>query len=950
MVTGKTREWFSRKLGRSSHHDPLAPDPGPQQENNSQRDSSNEPEARSGTTSSRHCKLVFNQTPISQVTDPAPTAQDDVDGNVERGDAEARSDPWSVSYRDAISSLTEEERKIVQKYTNLKELFDNVEEISYKHGDSLFQRGLEKLQKPLQVVKNAIDLADPLLSLDPTAKAASGAVKSVVTLAVCICGARSQFSQQIVEMLENIPIIDQCDTLGQSLNSSRVIREALATVYKDMIKFYITAIRIFESRAGVLVEQYHQKMSPIINDFNRHARQLKFQIDTVVATLVRDIKTMVLDEKVEKLLDSGKTKARSEFHSEMRRIRTDEACRWIARTFSTWYDTPTQQQMIILGDMGCGKTVTIAYVIDELLRQRDFHIPKPLLCFHYCKDGETGKATFIYSSLILQLLSQQEGLKIEFKKWYDETKILGGIDLTSSFEKLGGLFSTSIEALGRPLFVVLDGLDECDYNSRIDLLTFFNNLLERAPHFKICFSSRFQKETEDLLKVALKARVPTKVERDAIIVQHTVDTKLRRLEPDARKLVVEELNELAKGSAIWVRLSVDLIQRRKISAPGPLRRFIRNEISHTALPTLYDKLITQASQSDPDNKRIIINALQILAVAKRPLSLTELSWAVAIADLPEESRKLQDLHEVQFVHQSLKELVLQIPPSDWSRSPEISKPSKAEVRKRRDQLEANLLRLCVRYLLLDEFGSEEYYNAFCSDCYWEYSPEKRQEIESKFGEFFDYASCLLPHHLKQSAAECVPSIPDIVELTKAKSDRVKIWPNKWMRSQYRIVWLYKFMPLLDSLSLMAIYGSTEVLQNLLQTCDIKGLKCEAESAEMATRTLLEHGDLPSTKLLFRYCTPENAPYILGTFWWVLGLVGITKEKEGAEKAVGLFDLSMGPAITTIAQGKRTTELVRTAIAFDCQEYVEIIFDAVAHYPFIRQDLLCDTQRSGKLPS
>lgn len=64
--------------------------------------------------------------------------------------------------------------------------------------------------------------------------------------------------------------------------------------------------------------------------------------------------------------------------------------------------------------MGSGKTVAIAYLVDELNRRDEHQLPRPKVCYYYCRDDDTGQAINILSTLILALLKQLSGLKRTF--------------------------------------------------------------------------------------------------------------------------------------------------------------------------------------------------------------------------------------------------------------------------------------------------------------------------------------------------------------------------------------------------------------------------------------------------------------------------------------------------------------------------------------------------------
>ena len=88
-------------------------------------------------------------------------------------------DIWSSAYREAVGKLDEDKRKMILEGGRVDQLFKALSDSDAESAEnSLFRRGLKKLHKPLESVKLAVDLAEPLLGLEPAVATASGAVKS----------------------------------------------------------------------------------------------------------------------------------------------------------------------------------------------------------------------------------------------------------------------------------------------------------------------------------------------------------------------------------------------------------------------------------------------------------------------------------------------------------------------------------------------------------------------------------------------------------------------------------------------------------------------------------------------------------------------------------------------------------------------------------------------------
>lgn len=176
---------------------------------------------------------------------------------------------------------------------------------------------------------------------------------------------------------------------------------------------------------------------------------------------------------------------------------------------------------------------------------------------------------------------------------------------------------------------------------------------------------------------------------------------------------------------------VELLQSLAIEAYDSTEDFLTMLQSPRQLSELCYKLFISSVKDERDNRFTASVALEVLAVACRPLGIDELGWAVAIIRKgitstvetlrrSVDSKRLItligcffarfDLHDRQklqlrLVHQSLRQLVIQKSPQDW---PDLSscnhsaETTQDSLESREMQLHEALLRGCVRYLLLGE--------------------------------------------------------------------------------------------------------------------------------------------------------------------------------------------------------------------------------------------------------
>ncbi|ODM18824.1 hypothetical protein SI65_05441 [Aspergillus cristatus] len=142
------------------------------------------------------------------------------------------------------------------------------------------------------------------------------------------------------------------------------------------------------------------------------------------------------------------------------------------------------------------------------------------------------------------------------------------------------------------------------------------------------------------------------------------------------------------------------------------------------LHKLYVTLFPRCISNDSENKELASTALKVLAITRRPLSILELAWAVALgtakhvttidalAKLVDHRRVMDLIHpfiawvdfsdlkkrQVLLTHQSVKEFIIKERTSKLC----LQSPALAETDQRLESLEAFILDICVRYLLLGD--------------------------------------------------------------------------------------------------------------------------------------------------------------------------------------------------------------------------------------------------------
>ncbi|PVH67620.1 hypothetical protein DL98DRAFT_443182 [Cadophora sp. DSE1049] len=672
----------------------------------------------------------------------------------------------------------------------------------------------------------------------------------------------------------------------------------------------------------------------------------------------------------------------SKYHTDLQNLRADEACEFLLSDakFISWYSASDSQGLVILGDMGCGKSVAMAFLVDEPRIRNEYQLPQPRICYHYCRDDETGKADYIFSALILSLLEQFSGLKMIFFEWYKQARASGNFDPATDVKRLEAFLQKTLETLDRPLFIVIDGLDECDRASQDSLLDSLKNLLQKTPRLKILLSSRPQDDILERLHEIAKINLSSDDRRDRVIVEKTVERKLSNLSRDVRALVIETLSRLAQGSAIWTKMIVELIEVRRIRALDPMRTFLDRMPLPAKLSELYVSLFSRCSANDPENRKLVTTALEVLAITRRPLSILELAWAVALGTDQEgvtsvaALAKLVDHHrvmsliqpfvahvnvgdvkkrQVKLVHQSVKEFIIRDMPSNRPdlQDPAISRTTyQGLIHQRTGSLEAGLLDICIKYLLLDDFGrtdlfSEEQvaieelpqefdlfsndeestdYDPHCTWETWEENMIRYDPTDRGFGELFIYASCHWIEHYGAIVAEHHPNLESIENLCQAGSTRLQNWIKQNCRPQCIIQPRFLFdSGLYDPLSITSLYGSDAMLRDMLESSKFDKSKFLPNPAMGAADQILQWGELSRLRILF--LSSSVGPQLWNLEFFRLVMKQWSSPETHYQNWDVVFDL-IDDVLDILVEERWGNELLCIAASYGCMPIIRRLMD------------------------
>ncbi|KAJ8127927.1 hypothetical protein O1611_g5708 [Lasiodiplodia mahajangana] len=514
-----------------------------------------------------------------------------------------------------------------------------------------------------------------------------------------------------------------------------------------------------------------------------------------------DIYDRIDDDNIEKCLRALQVSISASDRAPQRRELPKDfdsnTCSWVDKQVDEFCDAEnTSRALIFRGSPGCGKSVLSRYIMDHL-EKRDTKI----VHFVFKDDSwETSHAESAIRSLIRQMLFKDRRLYRHLQN-YEENRSGN----SWPFEYLMRVFRDMISnGRSRSLIIVLDALNECEDQSRRELLDGLASSRLLAGHFIItsqdvpemmdAFPESVPIELDNLkdVKHAVEIFIDHKVEQfmDGLNSKATARSKKpvnRRPYEELRGQVSSKLKGDAGHMFLWVQLVIERLRGIKNSAPDNIRAEL-DALPPNLIP-VYEKIFEQVVKESPAD---VIRTLPWVLYAKRPLVVEELRDALAIQDckkgrnegrsfegcrsdvVEDDLRKTfgslvvvdEQTREIRLFHQTLRRALLG-----------ISKPQSKALRRlcvSAKEAHTTIAVACLEYLTLEEFEAES------ADQWIDFKNREHSELDGQSTwqrfedlEFLEYAARTWPYHVQQAGEgnekilerfDALASLPNNMEL------------------------------------------------------------------------------------------------------------------------------------------------------------------------------------------
>ncbi|RKL38038.1 hypothetical protein BFJ72_g7500 [Fusarium proliferatum] len=413
-------------------------------------------------------------------------------------------------------------------------------------------------------------------------------------------------------------------------NSSEVV-----SMHKDLAAQHTKVLSCGETCHKFLSHTLSRKSLDLLEQIQPSLIELKDRI--------RDLLVRIDESERRETLEGISSIMFRSHHDEISGKRTDGTCEWILKKekFIKWEESKSCVT-ILYGSPGAGKTFIISRVIDYFLAKAK---KGEALAFFYCKRDEENRRNpkDILSSILRQLSTpmtedEAQRIHIAIKDLPNRLALKGTTINVSTCENV---IRTLVEDYPKTT-IILDALDECDRDTREELMTVLNNLTNASSKLRLFISSRHD---EDILRhfrvVPIIEMQATDNEEDiACFVEHKLfqDSRWSDISVEIQDEVKTVFHEKSQGMFQWAALQVHQIRRLRIWTERSIKDQI--EISPVGLKAAYDVVWNQLQEMSPYEEQLARRAFQWVLCAFRPLKTPELSLMMHIdpdSGIPEAS-------------------------------------------------------------------------------------------------------------------------------------------------------------------------------------------------------------------------------------------------------------------------------------------------------------------------
>jgi ankyrin repeat protein len=323
--------------------------------------------------------------------------------------------------------------------------------------------------------------------------------------------------------------------------------------------------------------------------------------------------------------------------------KVEGTCEWFLDDdrFLEWRDSNTSSLLWVSAGPGCGKSVLSRALIDD--HRLSTNVTTSTVCHFFFKDGDERRmhGTNALCAILHQLFTQDPaggliGKALPSHKNYGEK-------LTQNFSELWRILLECVSSSDTGEVVcMLDALDECERNSRGELINTLKDFYCRPHHLshsssklKFLITSRPYDDLEAHFGNFLTTRYlrfdgddkSADIGREInLVIDERVKNVMASFAVDDRRKISERLKSMENRTYLWLYLIFDIIKENlsRYGKRSSIERLLSDVPSQVS--EAYEKILSR-SQDEVQTDLL----LQIILAAAQPLTLDDANVALTLA-------------------------------------------------------------------------------------------------------------------------------------------------------------------------------------------------------------------------------------------------------------------------------------------------------------------------------
>ncbi|KAF2820926.1 HET-domain-containing protein [Ophiobolus disseminans] len=290
----------------------------------------------------------------------------------------------------------------------------------------------------------------------------------------------------------------------------------------------------------------------------------------------------------------------------------------------------------IKGKPGAGKSILMKFLDSKAKTSAKSDTDALVVAFFFNARGDyfEKSTTGLYRSLLWQLFEKAEDLQEVLDEF--DTNARRIIQRKGwQIEILKQTFARAVERLGRrSLQIFVDALDECDDKHVVDMISFLEDIGERAVEdnvrLHICFSSRHYPAIT--IWRGMEIVLEDEEEHGKDIARY-ISSKLKLANPRKADSLRAQVLEKSAGVFLWVALVIPMLN--EASAKGRVEELQKRL---DGIPPGLDDLFEMILRRDREDMQELRLCIQWILFARRPLKQEEYFFTIRSPTSPETAK------------------------------------------------------------------------------------------------------------------------------------------------------------------------------------------------------------------------------------------------------------------------------------------------------------------------